>query len=235
MKNPRPWKRPVLLGSALLLLPLAPAWAEQDQPQRTPTQQKVFDAATQKVSYLKQLIQFDESQIALGRLALQQSHEMRVRSLGQNLVDAHTQHLDELSAWAHARSQELSSAAAPAQPQGVGGAGTAGTEGAPALGNEPQGDLPRLASMFDAYAQRADQHRASLRQDDSDLQKETGNSFDRKWLEAVRESGAKGEELVKDGAERFASDAAFATLLGRTDQVIQKNLRAAKQIAPGLQ
>ena len=68
----------------------------------------------------------------------------------------------------------------------------------------------------------------------ADLTKKSGHSFDKDWVEAVRDSQKEGVSLVKDGVDKYASDASFASLLIQTEPVLRRSLGAVDQLAPTL-
>lgn len=241
MQTIHAWSAPVLLGGALLLAPMTPALAQAPRDSMSQSARKVQQAASQKLKYIGQVIRLDETQIALGRIALTRSDNVRVHRLAQTMIDTHTRHLQSLGAWARARAQELRVSEGLQPSQGVGGAGMAGTEDGmqpPDQGTGGAGvdtGLAGLAGTMEAYAQRAEQHRAVMTDRFADLMKETGNRFDRDWVKAVRDTQNDGMSLIRDGVDRYASDASFASLLTRTEPILQKNLRAVDQISTSIQ
>jgi putative membrane protein len=225
-------RAPLLLGSALLLAPITPALAQPAPLTSSESAKKIQDAANEKLRYIGQLISLDESQIALGRIALERSQNLQIRELAQNMIDSHSQHLSQVGNWARARAQELRTAAGLQPELGVGGAGAAGASGSTTA--PPEGGLAGIAGTMEAFAQRAQQHRPILSGNLAPLMKESGNSFDKDWVDAVRDSQSQASSLVRDGVDKYAEDAGFASLLASTEPLVQRDQRKLQALQPSL-
>jgi predicted outer membrane protein len=212
MRNLHGWRGLVVLAGALVLAPLA-GQAQQGSEDI----QRVRKAATEKLGYVQKLIAFDEAQLALGKLGLQRSDNVRVHALAQNMVDQSSKHLDDLGTWAHSRSQELQSMSKMQTSQGVGGSGV-------------DTGLANASDQLEMLSKRVGQHRAVLGEDQRSLQQASGAQFDRDWLDAVKDTQKDAKSLVKDGIDRYSDDSSLATLLNRSLPGLEQSLKTVEQL-----
>src|SRR5690348_15858137 len=67
---------------------------------------KAAALAGEKVAYVDQLAQFDQRQIQIAPLALENSDDLQVRQFARQLIGDHSQHLQMLRGWTEARAAE---------------------------------------------------------------------------------------------------------------------------------
>ena len=198
-----------LVAVGLLLGPAALA----DDPAK-----KLGQAAERKVDYLDRLARFDRQQIDLANLALQRSQEPRVRELANRLVRDHKTNLNTLRAWAKGRAMEIAALAEdPGMQEATGGSGL---ERVAAAAEE---DRKEHLQQADAQSLKAEEQREKLT-------REAPEKFDEKFLSHTVDSQKKGLELLKQGQREFEGDVTFATVLARSQPVVEGHVADAEAL-----
>jgi predicted outer membrane protein len=182
-------------------------------------------AAGEKVAFIDQLARFDESQIVLARLALERSDNPAIKDFAQRLFEQHARHLTTLAEWSQARTGELAVVARMDQGQGIGGAGTAGLEPG----------IDELAEKIGQYAERAVKEDVKKLEKFSELSQLSGQQFDRKFLEMARREQQEGHRRIEKGQDEYKGDVVFATLLAKTEPVLEQHVQEAEKLKKGLE
>ncbi|MFP2959841.1 DUF4142 domain-containing protein [Myxococcus sp. 1LA] len=177
------------------------------------------DVLSERDLLLGQLALFDAQSIAAGNLALEKSANPQVRQFAKQLVEDHRRHLQDLKAWGGSPSMDIVVAdlAAPRTTAGIGGSGSAGS------GAEQPMAMQRADARLERSVGEAQQHLDVLR-------KAQGQDFDKAFLKRVVEDQENGLKLVKDNAEKYQGDRAFALMLDRTGNLADRHLQRAQAL-----
>ncbi|MCP3064764.1 DUF4142 domain-containing protein [Myxococcus sp. K38C18041901] len=179
-------------------------------------QKRIGEAAAEKELYVGKLALFDAKQIALGNLALEKTQDAKVRTFAQKLVDDHKRHLSGLKAWADSKQIEVATIDLSRPPQsGTGGSG-AMQEG--------------YDKKMEGVDERLNKAITEAEKDLDKLREKNGREFDKDFLSRVADDGKKGQDMVKDGMDKYRTDAAFSELLRGTREGIASNERQAKEM-----
>jgi predicted outer membrane protein len=201
------------------------AWAQdtgtQKQQQREGVQ--LGEAAEDQIGFTQQVAFLDQTQIALGKLALEKSQDPGVRAFAQKLVQDHQQHLQSLQTFAEANTLNLALVDLGAADMAVGGSGP--VEGPAGVAMEE-----RSVKYQDAYLKQVNAF-TTLRSQLSQLQ---GRDFDKAFLEQVSNYQKQGQKLVNTGLSRFRDDTAFSLLLERLVPVLQSHQSQAQSLVKAL-
>ena len=201
------------VGTLVLLSLFGCAHTESEQAR------KAAALAGEKVAYVDQLAQFDQRQIQLARLALENSDDLQVRQFARQLIGDHSQHLQMLRGWTEARAAEASAVTG----GGMGGGGTAGMEvTGPAM--------QALTGRIDNYELNAREEDVTSLPQFSKLESKSGGDFDRAFLEQVQKDQEQAAKLTRSGTGKFSEDRVFASMLSRNEPVIQHHIRTAEEL-----
>ena len=184
---------------------------------------RLGEASEDQIGFTQQVAFLDQTQIALGKLALEQSKDPSVRAFAQRLIQEHQQHLQSLQTFAEANTLNLALVDLGAADMAMGGSGP--VDGA--AGGELE---ERTVKYQDAYLQQVNAF-TTLRSQLSQLQ---GRDFDRAFLEQVSSYQKQGQKLVNTGLSRFREDTAFSVLLGRLVPVLQRHQNEAQSMVKAL-
>jgi putative membrane protein len=177
------------------------------------------EAAEDRIGFTQQVAFLHQTQIALGKLALEKSRDPTVRAFAQKLVQEHQQHLQSLQTYAEANTLSLALVDLGMADMGVGGSGP--VEGAAGVEQEE-----RSMQYQDAYLKQVNAF-TTLRSQLAQLQ---GRDFDKAFLEQVSNYQKQGQKLVNTGLSRFREDTAFSLLLERLVPVLQRNQSQAQSM-----
>jgi uncharacterized protein (DUF305 family) len=174
-------------------------------------------SAGDKLTFIDELARFDQSQIVLGEAALEKSESSEVRQLAQALVTDHRAHLDSLAQFAKARLAEAEELSQMGPESGMGGAGQ--TE-APTAYKAAQ-------RKIEDYKKEASEKKLDDIAEFQRLSARGGLDFDRAFVEQAKKSQQRGSKMVEDGMERYKGDVVFATLLAKTNPILEEHLSQA--------
>ncbi len=202
------------------------AWAQdtgmQQQQQQLQSVQ-LGEAAEDQLGFTQQVAFLHQTQISLGKLALEQSQDPGVRAFARKLVQEHQQHLQSLQTFAEANTVNLALVDLSTADMGVGGSGP--VEGPAGVAMDE-----RSVKYQDAYLKQVNAF-TTLRSQLSQLQ---GRDFDKAFLEQVSNYQKQGQKLVNTGLSRFREDAAFSQLLERLVPVLQSQQNQAQSLVKAL-
>lgn len=210
------------LAAALMFGAMAgPAHAEDTAKRDQKEQERIGGVAAERQLYVGKLALLDAKQIALGNLALEKTQDPKVRQFAQKLVDDHKQHMSELKSWADSKSIEVSTIDLSSPPPATGGSGESGGTGSMQKGYDKK---------MEGVDERLNKAITEAEKDLDKLRAKNGKEFDRGFLSRVAEDDKKGKDLVKQGMDKYSSDATFSVLLVKTRQGIETNERHAKEL-----
>jgi predicted outer membrane protein len=181
------------------------------------------EAAEDQLGFTQQVAFLHQTQISLGKLALEQSQDPGVRAFARKLVQEHQQHLQSLQTFAEANTVNLALVDLSTADMGVGGSGP--VEGPAGVAMDE-----RSVKYQDAYLKQVNAF-TTLRSQLSQLQ---GRDFDKAFLEQVSNYQKQGQKLVNTGLSRFREDAAFSQLLERLVPVLQSQQNQAQSLVKAL-
>jgi putative membrane protein len=195
------------------------AWAQgtPDTKQVRQEGQQLGEAVQDKVGFTQQLAFLDQTQIALGKLALEKSSDPGVRAFAQSLIQDHQQHLASLQTYSEANTLGLALLDLGMEGTAVGGSGDMGTEGAveaPAVKYDEQ-----YLQLVNGFVNTRDQLTAL-----------SGRDFDKAFLQQVAHFQKQGAKLVNTGLKNFRDDTSLSSLLNRLDTVLQTRQNQVKSL-----
>jgi predicted outer membrane protein len=193
-------------------------WAQQDTGARQEQRagQEPGAIIQDKLDLLQQVAFLDQTQIALGRLALEKSSDSGVRAFAQGLVQDHQQHLSQLQDYADANGLDLGLLSVSAEePLGVGGSGPVGSE---------QSKPP--VKYSDQYIKQVNAFAVTR----SELAALRGKAFDQAFLLQVNDFQKQGQKLLNTGHGRFGDDASLALLLDRLGPLLRNHQTQAASL-----
>ncbi len=196
---------------------------QQQQHQQQLQSVQLGEAAEDQLGFTQQVAFLHQTQISLGKLALEQSQDPGVRAFARKLVQEHQQHLQSLQTFAEANTVNLALVDLSTADMGVGGSGPV---------EDPAGGAmeERSVKYQDAYLKQVNAF-TTLRSQLSQLQ---GRDFDKAFLEQVSNYQKQGQKLVNTGLSRFREDTAFSQLLGQLVPVLQRNQTQAQSLVKAL-
>lgn len=194
------------------------AWAQREtgarQEQRAT--REVEALVQDKLDLLQQVAFLDQTQIALGQLALEKSADPRVRDFAQGLVRDHQQHLSQIQDYADANGLELGLLGVSAEePLGVGGSGPVDSE---------QRKPP--VKYSDQYIKQVNAFAATR----SELAALKGKAFDQAFLLQVADYQQRGQKLLNTGLGRFRDDVSLAPILDRLGTLLRHHQTQAASL-----
>ncbi|WP_309890162.1 DUF4142 domain-containing protein [Archangium sp.] len=166
--------------------------------------QQLGEAVQDKVAFTQQLAFLDQTQIALGKLALEKSSDPGVRAFARSLIQDHQQHLASLQTYSEANTLGLALLDLGMEGTAVGGSGDLGTEG---------------AVLVNGFVNTRDQLTAL-----------SGRDFDKAFLQQVAHYQKQGAKLVNTGLKNFRDDTSLSLLLNRLDTVLQTRRNQVKSL-----
>ena len=179
--------------------------------------EKMQKDVERKVDYLDRLSRFERDQIKLGQLALERSQSPRVREFANRLIKDHESSLKSLRAWADGRALQIAALDEEAnEQQGTGGS-------APAAQTAIAQTSAKGAQQNVEMSKQAEQRRR-------ELAAEKPEKFDEKFLSEVIESQEKGKELVNQGRDDFEGDLTFASVLAKSQPVLDAHVAQARSL-----
>ncbi|HZH75225.1 MAG TPA: DUF4142 domain-containing protein [Archangium sp.] len=195
------------------------AWAQGtlDTKQVRQEGQQLGEAVQDKVGFTQQLAFLDQTQIALGKLALEKSSDPGVRAFAQSLIQDHQQHLASLQTYSEANTLGLALLDLGMEGTAVGGSGDMGTGGAvetPAVKYDEQ-----YLQLVNGFVNTRDQLTAL-----------SGRDFDKAFLQQVAHYQKQGAKLVNTGLKNFRDDTSLSLLLNRLDTVLQTRQNQVKSL-----
>jgi putative membrane protein len=201
------------------------AWAQGDTGARREqhASQEPGAVVQDKLDLLQQVAFLDQTQIALGKLALEKSTDSGVRALAQGLVRDHQQHLSQLQDYADANGLDLGLLSVSAQePLGVGGSGP--------IDSAAERELSKpLVKYSDQYIRQVNAF-SVIR---NDLAALSGKAFDKAFLLRVDDFQKQGQKLLNTGVRRFHDDASLALLLDRLGPLLRDHQTQAASLLKG--
>lgn len=201
------------------------AWAQREMGTRQEQRatREVEALVQDKLDLLQQVALLDQTQIALGRLALKKSADPRVLDFAQGLVRDHQQHLRQLQDYADANGLELGLLGVAEEDQmGVGGSGPA----APAPGMEPRAPSVKYS---DEYIRQVN----AFAETRSELAALRGKAFDKAFLLRVDDYQQQGRKLLNTGIGRFRDDVSLAPILDRLGTLLRHHQTQAASLVKG--
>ncbi|NVJ22318.1 MULTISPECIES: DUF4142 domain-containing protein [Myxococcus] len=193
------------------------ALAEDEAKKAHKEDKRIGEAAAEKELYVGKLALFDAKQIALGNMALEKTQDPKVRTFAQKLVTDHKQHLSDLKAWADSKSIEVAT---------IDLSGPPGTGGSGATPGMQEGYDKKMEGVDERLNKRITEAEKEL----DKLREKNGKEFDKDFLSRVADDGKRGQDLAKEGMDKYETDAAFSALLSKTRRGIASNEKMAKEL-----
>jgi putative membrane protein len=198
------------------------AWAQQDTGVRREQRAGQEEGAViqDKLDLLQQVAFLDQTQMALGKLALEKSTDSGVRAFAQGLVWDHQQHLSQLQDYADANGLELGLLSVTAkEPLGVGGSGPLDSAAEREQSKPPVKYSDQYIKQVNAFAVTQ-----------GELAALSGKAFDKAFLLRVNDFQKQGQKLLNTGIGRFHDDASLALLLDRLGPLLSNHQTQAASL-----
>jgi putative membrane protein len=199
------------------------AWAQDTGTKQAQREGKQVGAISEeKLAFIQQVAFLDQTQIALGKLALEKSTDPGIRAYAQSLIQQHQEHLRSLQTYAEANTLSLALLDLGAADRAIGGSGPASG----AAGEE----VPPM-DYDDKYLKKVNEF--SLRR--SELAQLTGKAFDKGFLLLAMKYQKDGEKLVNKGMKKFDDDTTFTLLLDQLVPVLQSHRSQAQAMEQAIE
>jgi len=197
------------------------AWAQGDTgtQQARPEGQQLGEALEDKVGFTQQLAFMDQTQIALGKLALEKSTDPGVRAFAQSLIQDHQQHLASLQTYSEANTLGLALLDLGMSGTATGGSGDVGGTAGVAMEERPVKYDDQYLQLVNGFVNTRDQLAAL-----------EGRDFDKAFLQQVANYQKQGAKLVNTGLSRFRDDTSLSLLLNRLNTVLQTRQGQVKSL-----
>lgn len=210
--------QPLKRGLGMVVAALALVTFTAHASEHEKASEKIGKAAVKKLEYVNDLAMLDQSQIALGKLALEKSQNPQVRQFAEQLVKDHEQNLSNLKDWAQARGIEVANVYLSTDETATGGSGFS------------EKTKEKLGKESDEASARIDKKTNESRAELDKLKDKTGTDFDKAVISQITDDQKKGQKLVKDGINEYKGDASFAMLLNQRQPVLERHVESAKSV-----
>ncbi|MCI0570893.1 MAG: DUF4142 domain-containing protein [Myxococcaceae bacterium] len=236
--------RQTLMGAALVaVLGAGTAWAQETPTERAEEKvergveraeepfkkweqehqgKKMGKAQEEKQAALLDIALHDMEQIALGKLARDQSDNPQVKQFANQLIQSHQQNLDTLNDYAVGQDLTLAMVDLSQAGTAVGGGGMPEPE---RMGEE-KGAAKEARRLDKKEQKRVDDFIVARDQ----LATRSGSDFDRDFLKQVRANQEDQAKAIKDTQRKYRDDAALSEALSGSQPTMQQNEQQLRQL-----